>query len=612
MRQRLSRLLALAGMFLLVFGMAKLVFLAYNIGEEPVSLADVWQVWSHGLGMDLSATGYLIAIPWLVLGISLWWRDMPLRRILTLYYIIIGIGLSAILVGDVVMYPFWKFKLDATVFSYMGDTQGATNSVSLGFIVVRLLAFVVVAVAIIVGARKLTPVRIGDSLSKGKAFLLSLAWILVGGVTFLFIRGGWQESVMNVGVAYFSPRLYLNHAAVNPAFSLMSSLDKQKDFSKQFQLGDAAEAEALCDSLYAPTDSLFTDTLLRSQRPNLLVVLIESYGGQFVEELGGLPDVSPNLSRLIPQGVWWSNMWANSFRTDRGTVSAFSGWVSYPNASLMRIPGRSAGLPSIARSLKRQGYSTHYLYGGDIKIMGKSGYLVATGYDHLISDKDFSAHDVNESKWGANDSVTAMRALQEVRQLNKSGQPWHFVLQTLSSHEPYEVPYQRLSDPVQNAFAFTDHCIGMLVDSLRQEPEWENTLVVLIPDHGSTYQTSYENPEFFHCPLLWLGGAVKQPRKMDVLMNQSDIAATLLAQMGIGHSEFPWSRNVLSPRYTHPFVYCTYPGGILLHDTTGTTIWDVNSHTVIYDQPLPSADRLRQAQSILQTSYRRLGTMKKL
>ncbi len=608
MKQRIIRLLALAGLFILIFGMTKLVFLAYNASEEPVTLTDAWQVWCHGLSMDLSTTGYLIALPWLFLGISLWWSPMPLRRLLTPYYIIVGIALAAILVGDVVMYPFWKFKLDSTVFAYMSDTQGATNSVSPGFIVIRLLALVLLAIAIITALRRLTPRQTEPtSARRGAKLFHTIVWALVGGITFLFIRGGWQEGVMNVGAAYYSPRLYLNHAAVNPAFSLFSSVSKQKDFSKQFQVGNADEAEALCDSLYAPTDSLFTDTLLRVQRPNVLVVLMESFGGKFVKELGGLPDVAPEISRLIPQGVWWNNMWANSFRTDRGTVCAFSGWVSYPNVSLMRIPGRSAGLPGIANTLKKQGYSTHYLYGGDIKIMGKNGYLVATGYDHLISDKDFTPREVNASKWGANDSVTAMRALSEVRKLNKSGKPWHFVLQTLSSHEPYDVPSQRMSDPVQNAFAFTDHCVGMLVDSLSAEPEWQNTLVILMPDHGSTYQSSYENPEFFHCPLLWLGGALREPRQMDVLLNQSDFAATLLAQMGIGHTDFPWSRNVLSPSYTRPFTYSTYPGGIMLHDSTGTTIWDVNSRTTILDQPTPSAERLRRAKAILQTSYRRLG-----
>ncbi len=616
MKQRFLFYLSLVALFVLFFALGKTGFLLYNSSTEAVTLSDALDVWQHGLSMDLSTTGYLVALPWLTLLVSIAWKGMPLRAILTPYYIIIGVLLSAIVVGDTVMYEFWKFKLDSTVFAYLSDTQGATNSVSLGFIVLRLTAFALIAAALAWGAFRLTPKRIDNGQHRASSlpiinYTLPIVhytlFILIGGITFLFIRGGWQESTMNVGAAYYSQRLYLNHAAVNPAFSLIASATKNKDFSKQFQyLSEAERAEAFAP-LYVQGDTTLTDTLLRVSRPNILLVLMESFGGQFVKELGGLPDVTPNLSRLIPEGVFWDNMYANSFRTDRGTVSAFSGWVSYPTVSLMRTPGRSATLPGLPRVLRQEGYSTHYLYGGDIKIMGKSGYLIAAGYEHLISDKDFSYAEVNESKWGANDSVTAMRALQEIKRLEQSGKPWHFGLQTLNSHEPYEVPYHRLEDKVQNAFAFTDHCVGMLVDSLRSLPTWDNMLVILLPDHGSTYQSSYQNPDFFHCPMLWLGGALRQPRRINTLMNQSDVAATLLGQMQLPYTHFPYSRNVLSRGYTYPFAYSTYPGGILFKDSTGTTVFDITSETSILNEPLPNDARLQRAKSILQTSYQRLS-----
>ncbi len=602
MKQRFQHLLAIAGLYLLTFFVGKFAFLAYNSDIETSSLSDAFQVIAHGLNMDLSTTGYLIILPWLVLGVSFWWQRMPVKKVLSAYYIIIGIVLAAIVVGDVVMYGFWKFKLDATVFAYMNDTQGATNSVSIWFIVSRLTLFFITAW--IIGY---VSVRLAPKALKPAKRIFTLCWLLIGGVIFLFIRGGWQESTMNVGVAYYSPRLFLNHAAVNPAFSLLSSMLKSQDYSKQFQFGNAAEAELITDSLYAPVGADIQDTLLTTRRPNVLLVLMESYGGQYIKELGGTPDVAPNLSQLASEGVFFNNMWANSFRTDRGTVSAFSGWISYPTVSLMRTPGMSDKLPSIAHALSAQGYSTHYLYGGDIKIMGKSGYLVATGYQRLISDKDFSSAEVNESKWGANDKVTVKRTLEEVKKLNAAGKPWHFVLQTLSSHEPYEVPYSRLSNPVHNAFAFTDACIGELVDGLRKQPGWENTLIVLVPDHGSSYQTSYQNPNFFHCPLIWVGGAVREPRTISVLMNQSDLPATLLAQMGISISNFPWSRNVLSKEYTYPFAYCTYPEGIMFKDSTGVSIFDVKAKKPIVESPSASEDRITKAKAILQTSYRRLG-----
>jgi phosphoglycerol transferase MdoB-like AlkP superfamily enzyme len=238
--------------------------------------------------------------------------------------------------------------------------------------------------------------------------------------------------------------------------------------------------------------------------------------------------------------------------------------------------------------------------------MGTRGYLIQTGYQYLTSDEDFPLSQAHETKWGVNDSLTACRALQLIRQM-PSDRPWHLVWQTLSSHEPFDVPYHRLADKRLNAFAYTDHCIGQFVDSLRHMPQWDDMLLVLLPDHGFLYDLTYQDPSFFHSPMLWLGGAVARPRTVDVLMNQSDVAATLLSQLGLPHRDYPWSRNVLSSRYTYPFAYSTYPGGILFADSTGVTVYDIAANEPITERPAPSPERLRRAKAILQTSYDKLG-----
>lgn len=600
---RLSYLIRLMIVLLVVFSLGKTIFMVYNQSVESFTSSDVWQVLRHGFTMDLSTSAYLLIIPWLCCFFSLWTGSFPLRKVLIPYYIITGILLSVIIGGDAVLYEFWKFKLNASVFSYMQNPEGATSSVSLWFIAMCIITFLLAAILIILALMRVTPKIMSQP---NHRILRSLGMILLGGFLFLCIRGGVQESTMNVGVAYYSPSLFLNHSAVNPAFSLISSIKRTKDYSNEFDWLQEERRKAAFDGLYPNETEDIVDTLLTTSRPNILIVMMESFGGKFVAELGGIEGVSPNLSRLIPEGIFWENFYANSFRTDRGTVSIFSGWISYPTVSLMRLPDRVGNLPSIAHSLQRVGYSTDYLYGGDIKIMGKKGYLVATGYETLISDADFSLSEVNESKWGVNDSVAASRTFEILRS-KPVDTPWHLVFQTLSSHEPFEVPYHRLADKKLNAFAFTDACVGALVDSLRTLPSWDNTLIILLPDHGYLYDLTYENPEFFHCPMLWLGGAVRAPRRMTCLMNQSDLPATLLSQLAIPHTEFPWSRNVLSRHYSYPFVYCNYPSGILFRDSTGVSVYDIEGQRSITEFPSSSPERILKAKAILQTSYDCLG-----
>ena len=603
---RILYLLRLWLSLLLLFALGKMVFLMYNADVSPFGCADAWQVWWHGLTMDISTAGYVTALPLLLALVSVWWRRLPLRWVLWPYLTVVAVLLAVIIGGDTVLYEFWKFKLNAAIFGYMQNPEGATSSVSPLFIITRVGGILLLAVLAGWLLLRRTPVHFP---AVRRRLVHTVLLVLCGGALFVGIRGGVQQGVMNVGVAYYSPSLFLNHAAVNPAFSLLSSLSKTKDFGGQFNWQDDRSLARSFEGLYPGETEDIQDTLLRVKRPNVLVVLMESFGSKFVHELGGLPDVAPGMSRLIPQSIFWTRFYSNSFRTDRGTVSAFSGWVSYPTVSLMRLPEKLNHLPSLARSLQREGYHTGYLYGGDITIMNKKGYLVATGYRQLTSAADFPKRETSESKWGANDSVTARRTYEMIAG-GRMPEPWHMTFQTLSSHEPFEVPYHRLSDKKLNAFAFTDHCVTTLIDSLRNTPQWDNLLVILIPDHGFLYDLTYESPEFFHAPMLWLGGAIREPRRMEVLMNQSDLAATLLSQMGISHTDFPWSRNVLSRNYRYPFAYSSFPSGILFADSTGVSVFDITSRKPITEQPAPSPDRIHKAKTILQMSYDRLEQLR--
>lgn len=603
---RILYLLRLWLSLLLLFALGKMVFLMYNADVSPFGCADAWQVWWHGLTMDISTAGYVTALPLLLALVSVWWRRLPLRWVLWPYLTVVAVLLAVIIGGDTVLYEFWKFKLNAAIFGYMQNPEGATSSVSPLFIITRVGGILLLAVLAGWLLLRRTPVHFP---AVRRRLVHTVLLVLCGGALFVGIRGGVQQGVMNVGVAYYSPSLFLNHAAVNPAFSLLSSLSKTKDFGGQFNWQDDKSLARSFEGLYPGETEDIQDTLLRVKRPNVLVVLMESFGSKFVHELGGLPDVAPGMSRLIPQSIFWTRFYSNSFRTDRGTVSAFSGWVSYPTVSLMRLPEKLNHLPSLARSLQREGYHTGYLYGGDITIMNKKGYLVATGYRQLTSAADFPKRETSESKWGANDSVTARRTYEMIAG-GQMPEPWHMTFQTLSSHEPFEVPYHRLSDKKLNAFAFTDHCVTTLIDSLRNTPQWDNMLVILIPDHGFLYDLTYESPEFFHAPMLWLGGAIREPRRMEVLMNQSDLAATLLSQMGISHTDFPWSRNVLSRNYRYPFAYSSFPSGILFADSTGVSVFDITSRKPITEQPAPSPDRIHKAKTILQMSYDRLEQLR--
>lgn len=591
---------------LLIFILQKPLFMLYNGSiEKGFGFADYMQVMVHGASLDAATAGYLTAFPFLLVLISIWFRKFPLKKILYGYYILAAALISIIFVVDMALYTFWGFKLDASVFLYIDSPKEALASVSVGFILLRVLAILLLIALNSWVLLKITPSVLTAT---RKRIAGTAGMLLLGGVLFIIIRGGVTESTSNIGQVYFSNEPFLNHSAVNPDFSLLSSMGKSQDFASEFNFFDEEKRAALFDGLYPTTDGDSIIQVLNTKRPNILIILMEGFGGAFVEPLGGLPDVTPHFNRLSKEGVFFTNCYANSFRTDRGTVCTFSGYLGLPTASVMKIPAKSRTLPAIAEGLSKAGYKTDFLYGGDINFTNMKSYLLSTGYQRLIANTDFSLAEQTSNAWGVNDDITFEYLYNQLRSRKEEG-PWHTAFLTLSSHEPFEVPYHRLEDKIPNAFAYTDECLGKFIDRLKQTPAWKDLLVICLPDHGFYYPREGSNamPRFYHIPLLWLGGAVKQPMQVDKIMNQTDLAATLLGQLGLEHTAFTFSRNVLGSDYKYPFAFYSFNNGFSFRDSTGVTVFDNNSGSILFDEPEADESRLDKGKAILQTVYDDLG-----
>lgn len=591
---------------LLIFILQKPLFMLYNGSiEKGFGFADYMQVMVHGASLDAATAGYLTAFPFLLVLISIWFRRFPLKKILYGYYILAAALISIIFVVDMALYTFWGFKLDASVFLYIDSPKEALASVSVGFILLRVLAILLLIALNSWVLLKITPFVLTAT---RKRIAGTAGMLLLGGVLFIIIRGGVTESTSNIGQVYFSNEPFLNHSAVNPDFSLLSSMGKSQDFASEFNFFDEEKRAALFDGLYPTTDGDSIIQVLNTKRPNILIILMEGFGGAFVEPLGGLPDVTPHFNRLSKEGVFFTNCYANSFRTDRGTVCTFSGYLGLPTASVMKIPAKSRTLPAIAEGLSKAGYKTDFLYGGDINFTNMKSYLLSTGYQRLTANTDFSLAEQTSNAWGVNDDITFEYLYNQLRNRKEEG-PWHTAFLTLSSHEPFEVPYHRLEDKIPNAFAYTDECLGKFVDRLKQTPAWKDLLVICLPDHGFYYPREGSNamPRFYHIPLLWLGGAVKQPMQVDKIMNQTDLAATLLGQLGLEHTAFTFSRNVLGSDYKYPFAFYSFNNGFSFRDSTGVTVFDNNSGSILFDEPEADESRLDKGKAILQTVYDDLG-----
>lgn len=635
---------------LAVFAFSKPIFMLINGAEGMgVRAIDYAEVVCHGLPHDVMVASYL-SIP-VCIGMtfaSFCPSPCPPRMYrffavgYNIYIGIVSVLISTVIIADTCLYGFWDIKLDTTVLGYLDSISGITQSVSTGYIFILLIVFALFSTSLYVLLYFARPDRL---MPKGRAFELqfggfkfvSLRFVslghkhkdstsgqrlrplpyLVAGIGFFVLSQGYLfDRKPDIGMVYYSPRQILNHGAVNPLYSLCYSVLHQGAKNPSAHYFSDSECQRIFEGMqYDNTSDIApTDSLLRLRRPNVLVIVLEGCGAQFVEALDGAKGVTPNINRLCKgdslQSVVFTQCYANSFRTDRGLVSILSGYPAYPDMSVMRLPTCRRSLPGIAASLSSQGYDTQVLYGGDITFTDMDRYFENTGYHQILSDKDFSPQACRTHAWGVTDSITFSK-LKEQISAYPTDRPWHTMFLTLASHEPWGVPYTALRrrGKIANAFAYMDHCLGDFLQAFSQTPQWDKTLVVLIADHGVTWPTgmSEANIQKYHIPMIWTGGAVRRSRRIDLICNQSDLPATLLGQLGIEHSAFRFSRDVLSQTYTHPCAQHSWSEGFGIIDNTGATIIDLMTQKALTDTPSPSAERAKYARAYLQTAYKQLS-----
>lgn len=600
-------------LFLLLFLVQKPIFLLLETGQaaQPAgsfltnTLATMW----HGLSLDLAMAAYLTAVPGLLLMASVYVRDAFARPALNVWLALEALLVAVCWVLNLALYPYWGFPLDATpLFYFLSSPTDALASAPLWMSVLAFIGTLLLAAVLwlLLRVRSRSEGNVRRKVER-RRWAAALVLLLLTALLFLPIRGGVTVSTNNTGRAYFSQSAFLNHAAVNPMFSLMESLLHAQDFASQYRFMDDAEATRLFRQMVSDSDQdtqplLRTDTF-RKGSPDILIVIMEGFASDLMASLGGQhPEVAVQLDSIARSGVLFTHFYANSFRTDRGLVSILSGYPAQPTMTIMRYTDKAASLPSLARTLSRaRGYHTAYYYGGDADFANQRAYLVSQGYETIVSDADFPIKD-KLSKWGVHDHIVADRLLADLR--TKHASPMLRVLQTSSSHEPFDVPYSRLKDARLNAFAYTDSVVGSLVRAYRKLPQWRNVLIVLVPDHVGGYKERLDNadPARYQIPLILTGGVIDHPQRVDAIGSQIDIAATLLAQLGISHKEFTFSKNLLSP-VTPKLAFFTIPDLFGMVTAENTLVYDNPSARTVVDRGARPGYNEKRGQAYLQKLY---------
>ncbi|RQO74179.1 sulfatase [Pedobacter sp. KBW06] len=588
--------------WLLFFFLDRLMFLLiYHKKLAMVPLSETMATFYHAISLDLSMAAYLAIVP--LLGYIYWFlsgRKVVELKWITPYNIVLIVLFSIISVVNFNIYREWGSKVNAKAIGFAISTPTEAMASSASSPIGLSLALLVLLIALSIFMQRWIVSR-KLNFGSNPVWLRTLVSVLLVALTFLLIRGGLRGSPITQSMAYFSKEQLLNQAAVNTEWNLLrSSLSERMARTNPYVYFDPKTADQLVKELYTPEKDS-TVQVLKTSKPNVVLVIIESFTADLTQTLGNETGITPHFDTLMHKGILFDHLYASGNRTDKGIIASLAGFPTLASGSVVKWPEKMQKLPAISQSLYKNGYQTSFYYGGESEFDNYKAFILSHDYQRLIDKNNFKGNEL-QSTWGKYDETVFARQLKD---MNSEKQPFFSTLLTLTNHEPYSLPGKPKFGNSDNVAKFkstahyTDSCINAYLNNAKKESWYPNTLFIFVADHGHVLpKQAHEiySPERYHIPLLFYGDVIKDEfkgRKFSNVGSQIDIAATLLAQLKIPSKEFVWSKNLLNP-YTKPFAYFTWDNGMGFIDNQQCVTFD-NVGKMILDNSNPK-DKVKTTQ----------------
>lgn len=557
--------------WLLFFAMTRLVFFLFHLDLlliEHIGIFELLYAFVSALKLDVATTCYIMIIPFFILLIQSVRGFKVLDWINRIYVYILIVVYSLTTAGEMGIYREWKTKLTYKVINYLNHPGEIYNSAQTGTFFILVLLFLVISIGASYCFTRFFYVF--QAQKRDRNLLFSAIFLVITPfLLFIGLRGGFQPIPINQSEAYYSDHNILNTAAVNTAFNLYISIfeNLQNIDSNPYIFMEEKKADEIISKIYQKKcDS--TIYVLKSDRPNIVILILESWSSDLIADLGGEPGITPQFSKLVGKGILFDNIYSTGSRSEQGMASIFGGFPAHPISSITVQPDKFVKLPSLVKEIKREGYQTGFYFGGQLIYGNIKSYIIFNGFGKVMEVYDFP-REIPRGKLGVHDQFTLQYMLDDIDGMK---QPFMTSLFTLSTHSPWDQPFAKPlkwgenEQEYLNAAYYTDHCLGLFFEKARTKPWFKNTLFIIVADHShNSYRNWHPQSREYHLiPFLWYGDVIRDQflgTRVHKTGNQHDLANTLLTQMGLSAKAFKYSKNLLDP-CTPEFAYYSTDDGL--------------------------------------------------
>ncbi len=547
---------------------------------EAIPATELFRSFLIGIQFDLVVTSFLL-MPALLLGVLLPCYN---RRRLTLWWLaVVGLLVNFLGVLELDFYKEFHTRLNSLVFQYLKeDPKTVISMLYYGFPMVRYLLLCIglwlVYLFLIRVMDRLTKTESCRFCWKGELPARVVATVVLAAFLVLCSRGTLRSGPpLRWGDAFHSKDLFANHLALNGVFTLVKAATRAKNQKAEKHWMNAMEqqnaVEIVRQMLLTRYDQIIDydhfPVLRRTAPPihqgvgkieNVVVIIMESFSGQFVGALGGPKGITPEFDKLAGKGVLFTNFFSNGTHTHQGMFATLASFPNIPGFEyLMQTPEGAQYFSSLSVLLKARGYNDIYLYNGDFSWDNQEGFFKHQGMTNFIGRYDFKNPKVEDPTWGVSDEDMFQRSVKELKTLCGRHQPFFAVLQTLSNHTPYPLPERLPVSPVTGfgglnehltAMKYSDWALGRFFDEIEKDPCFSKTLFVILGDHGFSLSEQVSSIDLlrFHIPLLIIGPGIREsfgPVRLTV-GSQVDVVPTVMGLLGDQYVHQCWGRDLFA------------------------------------------------------------------
>lgn len=321
---------------------------------------------------------------------------------------------------------------------------------------------------------------------------------------------------------------------------------------------------------------------------NVLLVVLESTRFDATDPYVPRIDTTPRLNTLAQHGVRAERVYVDMPHTSKALVSIVCGYA--PRVSVEVTETEPGGLPSpcLPHVLGHFGYRSAFFQAATGSYEGRHQFALNAGFDDIYTRESFDETGFEETNYLAVEDKVIEAPLMRWVDAHRD-KPFLVTVLTAISHHNYGLPstFQvrnyprrparmggRMPQPwadynrYLNTLRYADEFLGDILDGLEQRKLLDDTLVVVVGDHGQGF---HEHGQKAHNTVIWEEGlrvplvfhhrgTFPEPRVIEGVRRQVDIVPTLLAGLGISHPAALFDGNDMLTGSEHPYAYssCWY------------------------------------------------------